>query len=150
MDEVEQQHRLHDHGLAIISITDRILQHEPENEGASVLHDWFSLCTKGKFRGHPDLQEHEHKVRHPRDGDEPDNDGEEQDDQGGYDQYNEHGGHGEHGGYDHYNEHDGHGGHGEDGHYNEQGGHGGHGEYDHYNEYGDHGGYQHGQENYGS
>jgi hypothetical protein len=91
-DEEEQQNRLHEYGLAIVSITEGILQQEPENEGALELHEWFSLSTKGKFRGHADLQEHEHKVRHPRDDDE-------QDDQGYDDQY-----HDEHGGYDHYNE----------------------------------------------
>jgi hypothetical protein len=103
-DEEEQQNRLHEHGLAIVSITEGILQHEPENEGALELHEWFSLSTKGKFRGHTDLQEYEHKVRHPRDDDEQDDDGDEQDDQGDDDQYDEHGG------YDHYNEYGGYGG----------------------------------------
>ena len=85
-DEEEQQNQLHEHSLAIVSITEGILQHEPENKGALDLHEWFSLSIKGKFRGHPDMHEHEHKARHPRPDDEPDDqdDDNQYDEQGGY------------------------------------------------------------------
>ncbi|KIW71125.1 hypothetical protein PV04_03329 [Phialophora macrospora] len=163
MDENDQQDELHNHSLIIVQLAEQILQSEPDNPGAKQLHDWFSRSVKGKFYGHPELEPHHHKVRHPREGDEPDDDdGNEQNDEnendeddGGHEygggDYDDHGAedYDEHGGHD-YNGQGGHDYNGHDGHdYNEQGGHDYHGQGDHdYHQHGGHDYNGHGGDDY--
>ncbi|OAL35102.1 hypothetical protein AYO20_05579 [Fonsecaea nubica] len=76
MDEDDQQEKLHQHAHVIVSITEQILVYEPNDPDVCDLHSWFSQCAKGKFRGHPELPPDSHKVKHPREDDEPDSDDE--------------------------------------------------------------------------